>query len=282
MDKCNALLDTLQNDPSVETSMASLWMQSWLAAFAGRSREGARLLAQAADTASSSETIYALIMDSYQGRERQQRTLSWLPPGCHELDILWQSYFKKLEGTPAHSTPASLLKLAQSSDWRVTSYAMGEAWRLLEKQRKMPPGVQLATRLCLAGKNVGEGHDEIAFTALNALEADARKAKDNAVLSRVGNQLLTLTGRYKMEPERLIALCGLFEEVNAHENVRGTATLRVAKAYERKRDFEKARLWLDKVPTGVLSPQGRQTLLDRWKALEEVLEKRKNASNTTK
>ncbi|MBQ6474372.1 MAG: hypothetical protein IJJ33_20495 [Victivallales bacterium] len=275
LDKGNELFETISQKHSQKTKMTSVWMQAKLASFTGRPREGMRLLKQAVNNSSSLGEIYTLIMDTFAGQEVKQRTISWLPPGCHELDVLWQTYFRKLAESGECLGIGELMRMAQSNDWRITSCAMKEAWTLLERQRKMPVGAQLATELCIAGKIVGEERDAVALSALDALERKARETGDAEVLKRVADHFLTLSGRLPMDTERLMGLCSLANDNGMPEEILETAALRVAESFARKRDFRKAREWLDKVPDALLSSHGRQVLLKRWHTMEDALNNRK-------
>ena len=117
-----------------------------------------------------------------------------------------------------------------------------------------------------------------ALSALDSLERRTREAGDTEVLKRVVDRLLTLSGRMPMEPKRLVELYSLVNGDKAPEAICGTAALRVAEAFGRKRNFDKAREWLDKVPDVSLSTHGRQVILNRWQTMEEALNKGKTGA----
>lgn len=250
--------------------LAAAWMRSRLLALAGRPMEGLALLREAAAAAGSPEALRGFITEAFADEGRRQRTLAWFPPGTHELDILWDAYFALLDKRETSGNGRLLLALAQSREWMVTCRTMREAARRLDRSMRLPAGVNLATRLCIAGKAMDESRNAEALAAMNELEADARKAGDTKALARIGERLLSLSSRFNLTPEQLIAIHSLLDETGATEAQRGEASVLIAMAFERRRNFDEARKWLAKVPGTAVSDRQKNMLLERWKVMESL------------
>ena len=131
--------------------------------------------------------------------------------------------------------------------------------------------VNLATRLCIAMKIMDEAKYEEALDELNSLEDEARRIGDETVASRARNRLLSLSGRIDFVPDQLSQLHEKLVATGASEAACGVAALRTAKAFEKMRKFNEAKVWLDKVPSAAMSEKGRRILLERWETMESEL-----------
>ena len=269
----DALLDSLSATTAVVSpeSTARHWMKSQLLRLTGMPVHGVKALEAALANYAAPEDVYRLVMDSFADRAASQPSLAWHQPGNHELDILWRRYFALLDQQAKPPSAAELLALSQADDWRVTSTAMREAAQRLAKLKQLPPAVHLATRLCMAMKIMSEAKSEDAIAELDSLEDDARQAGDEAVASRARNCLLALSGRMDFAPDQLIRLHDRLMAAGASEADCGVAALRTAKAFEKKRKFKEAKVWLDKVPAAAISAKGRNILLERWQTMEAQL-----------
>ncbi|MDY0176794.1 MAG: hypothetical protein RBT25_07870 [Lentisphaeria bacterium] len=272
LEECDTLLDTLSTTavlPSERT--CRYWVKSRLLRLTGMPVNGIKALNAALVNYAEPGDVYRLVTDSFPEVATNQPSLAWYQPGTHELDILWHRYFALLDQQAKPPSLEKLLALSQDDDWRVTSTAMCEATKRLAKFKQLPISVNLATRLCIAMKIMDEAKYEEALDELNSLEDEARRIGDETVASRARNRLLSLSGRIDFVPDQLSQLHEKLVATGASEAACGVAALRTAKAFEKMRKFNEAKVWLDKVPSAAMSEKGRRILLERWETMESEL-----------
>lgn len=267
--KGNMLLDSLsQTAESAPERICQDWIRSRLLHFQAMPANGARSLQLSLANYQTPDDVYNLIMESYTDKTAVLPSLSWYPPGTHELDIHWKRYYELLDAQETPPPLAQLINLAQANNWQVTTAAMQEATERFQKMRQMPPPVHLATELCIAMKTMEENRNDEACQKFDELEKAAQETGDMAVATRARQRLLALSGRMNFTPDRLIRLYNAFVTDGVNEAVSGSTALRTAHAFEKTKNFTEARIWLDKVPAVNLSEQGRKNMLKRWQIME--------------
>ncbi|MDD3695869.1 MAG: hypothetical protein PHG44_07870 [Lentisphaeria bacterium] len=192
----------------------------------------------------------------------------WTPPGSHPLETIWQEHFKCWGQTDAGgNVPTAMMRtavpLVQSADWRVTAKARHAAMTFIPAAMQARIG---ETLLYARAKQAGREGD---YQSADALFAETlaflAKKPDEAMRTRVLADRLEWRSYAGAKPEEVAATYRALEPLRPQQPGLGYWAFKVAEAYARADDAEKAMKWLEKAVALGLPEAAAKTYHQAWK-----------------